>query len=744
MLLSAGVFLWVDRQVGLAFAKLNWTLPARVYASAVDLYEGASLAPDALGDTLSALSYAEHRSLEKPGRYWRRGNVFRIHTRGHEFPDSFEPPRQIEIEFAGDRVNRLRGLNGNKLLHPIRIEPLEIGRVHPRTFEDRVLIRIDEVPEQLIQLLVAVEDRRFLSHFGVDLIAIGRAFYRNVKAGAIREGASTITQQLAKNMFLSGERSYKRKIHEILIALSIERRLSKPAILEAYLNEVFLGQDGNRAVHGFGLAARYFFAKSLTELNTAEIASLVGMVKAPTTYNPRHNPDAARERRDTVLAIAHARDLISAQELARTRASPLRVSAAKPDSGGLYADFMQLVREQLGREYRDSDLMSAGMRIYTSLDTMAQHATAMTLRSALAAVESQRKISAGSLQSAVVIIDPRTAEVKALLGGRNPQRADFNRALRARRAIGSLIKPFVYLTALEQTERFNLLSPLEDAPVSLTSENGERWTPRNFDRKSHGTVSLAKALINSYNLATVKLGLDLGIETIVERLHDLGLETPIDKYPSLLLGALALSPIEVTALYQSLANDGFRMPLRAIRAVVDDEGRTLSRYAPEIEQTIKPNVAFLMRHILSRVVTEGTAGRVARKLPEMMPLAGKTGTSNAGRDSWFAGFGANYLAVVWVGRDDNGVTGLTGATGALDIWMALARTIRFAPIEFSPATDLEWAYVSAEGRAILDGDCDGAIRIPLAQPHGLTPQPHCSASRLSGNRFWDRLKSIFQ
>ena len=528
------------------------------------------------------------------------------------------------------------------------------------------------------------------------------------------------------------------------MAISLERLYAKAEILEAYMNEIFLGQDGNRAIHGFGLGSRFFFGKSLRDLSLAESATLVGMVKAPSAYNPRRHRVAAKKRRNLVLNLLFEHGVISRQEYADAKAVDVvargRSTIRRRDVGA----FIDLVRVQLKRDYRQEDLDSAGLNIYTTLDLRVQQAAQHAASVAVGEVEERKNIDRKSLQTALVVIDPRTAEVKSLLGGRAGSQTGFNRALNARRPIGSLVKPFVYLAALEQTERFNVLSILEDEAVSLTAANGEIWAPKNYDGTYHGKVSLRQALIKSYNLATVNLGLEVGVKTVRRRLQALGLERDLGDFPSLLLGAIDLSPVEVTQLYQGIANDGFKVPLRAIRSVADAQNRTLTRYPPRVEQVIDATTAYLVQYLLTGVVAEGTARAVATALNSRLPLAGKTGTSNDGRDSWFAGFGGNYLAVVWVGRDDNGRTGLTGASGALRIWTDLMRQTGITPFRFGRPEHIQWLWATPTGDAIVAENCSGAKRIPLAVPHGLPEHADCEPGGPADRKIWDRIRGLFR
>lgn len=734
----------LDNTVVRSFAERRWDVPARVYASPLELYEGARLGTDYLESTLLQLGYQRQSSIDAPGRFSRTRDGFAIFSRGHNYPEGAEPARRFNVHLVNGSVADLTEVETNKSLPLARLEPIEIGTVHAKTFEDRVILALSDTPQIFLEILIAVEDRRFSHHFGIDPMGIARAAIGNVLSGNINQGGSTITQQLVKNMYLSNERSYRRKFRETLMAISLERRFGKAEIIEAYINEIFLGQDGNRAIHGFGLGARYYFGKLLADLNLAEMATLIGMVKAPSTYNPQRHADTARKRRDVVLILLREQGVIDNDAYDHAIASKLIARGRPSLRRSKYGAFIELVKVQLKRDYRDTDLQTAGLRIYTTLDPRVQQAATETAGATLRNVEQRKKLEANSLQTAMVVIDPRTAEIKGFIGGRSGSGAGFNRALYATRPIGSLVKPFVYLAALEQTERFNVLSMVQDETVNLTLASGEVWSPKNYDGIAHGQISLRQALAKSYNLATVNLGLKVGVENVAARLKKIGLNRDVEDFPSLLLGAVDMTPLEVVQLYQAIANDGFKIPLRAIRSVGDAQDRILTRYPPRVEQVIDAAPVYLAQYLLMRAVSDGTAGAVAKELREQLPLAGKTGTTNGGRDSWFAGFGGNYLAVVWVGRDDNGATGLTGASGALTVWIDLMRRIGITAFQFGRPEHLRWEWVTPSGDFVVSENCPRAIRVPLALPHGLPVQRHCGLRDPIEHGLWDRVRGLFQ
>lgn len=733
-------WIWIDRAVISAFERRRWDLPARLYASPLQLYGNRQLRVDELADTLSELGYRKVVTPIGPGQFSVNGNQINIWTRGFNYPDGNEPARAITVAFDAGRVISLVESGSAAPIGVIRLEPLEIGRIHPEAFEDRLIVSIAETPEPFLKALITTEDRRFYDHVGVDLIGIARAMFANVLAGSVTQGGSTLTQQLVKNLYLTRQRSLWRKFNEALMALSLERRYQKQEIIEAYINEVFLGQDGNRAIHGFGLGARFYFGRPLDELTMPEYALLIGIVKGPTGYNPYRHPERALKRRNAVLRILYDQAVISAEQFQTYTHTPLELRRGKWTGSSRYRGFLELVNRQLKRDYRDSDLQTAGLKVFTTLDMLAQRAAEAATRSTLDELGRVRKQS-GKLQAALVVTDTRTADIKALIADRDSAAEGFNRALDARRPIGSLIKPFVYLTALAQAGKFNVASQLNDQRHSWQDRSGHVWEPKNYDGQEYGPLPMYEAIARSLNLATVDLGFRVGVEAIAQTLQRLGFQGELPQYPSLFLGAVDMSPYEVAQLYQVIANDGFRIPLRAIRAVVDANNRPLKRYGLEVQQVIDSSTAFLTRYLLTRVVEQGTARAVAVAFPEALPVAGKTGTSDDSRDSWFAGFGGDNLGIVWIGRDDNQPTGFTGAAGALKVWIKMMKQIRLSPLNMDPPPAVEWHWVSGDGTALSAQTCPGARFIPINIEHLPQRSEDCSVPHPG---LWEQMKGVFQ
>ncbi len=720
---------WTDHKVRTQFEGRRWALPARVYARPLELYAGK---PQALSDTrdeLVLLGYQEVSRVTEPGQYRVLGERLQVATREFVFSDGREPPRAVEIEFSGGRVLHLR--EGRTALALVRFDPLEVARIYPRHSEDRLLVRRDEIPSALVQALIAMEDKAYYRHPGVDPFAILRALVENLRAGEVRQGGSTLTQQLVKNFYLSPERTLGRKIAEALMAVLLELRYSKEEILEAYVNEVYLGQDGPRAIHGFGLAAQFYFGRPLSELSPADLALLAGMVRGASRYNPRRHPGRALKRRNDVLARMAQHGMLTTRDAELLRRAALGVTARASAVAVRFPAFTEGVRRQLRRIYREEDLENEGLQVFTSLDPIVQERTETALSERLTALERGRRMTPGTLQGAVIVIHPENGEILALCGDRQGRYRGFNRALDARRPVGSLIKPAVYLAALSRPERFNAVSLLEDRPFSWVDRRGVKWVPNNYTKETHGTVPLHEALARSYNLATVRLGMSVGTGEVRRTLARLGIPGEVPDYPSLFLGAIDLSPLEVTQMYQTLANDGFHSPLHTIREVLTEDGRPLQRHGLIVRQTIAPAPAYLLKTLLTEVLISGTARELSRTF-RGVPLAGKTGTTDDLRDSWFVGFGGDMLATVWVGRDDNRPAGLSGAAGAMQVWSAMMRARPPSSLDLDPPEGIEWHWVDEASGDRTEASCPGARRFPFIAPHRPAGFRHCGEEAVSG------------
>lgn len=701
---------YLDHVITARFEGRRWALPAQVYARPLEIFEGQRLTPDELTAELERLGYRRGRSVAGTGTFARSGSRIEIHVRPFTFWDGLQPARRATVIIRDGKVRRLT--SGDAGMPLLRLDPQLIGSIYPEHGEDRILVRLDQVPETLLAGLIVVEDRRFPEHPGIDPIAIGRAALANLRAMALVQGGSTLTQQLVKNYFLTNSRTLWRKFNEAIMAMLLEWHYRKPEILEAYLNEVYLGQDGPRAIHGFGLASRYYFQKPLSELQLHEQALLVALVKGPSYYHPIRHPERAKRRRDLVLSLMAEAGAVDAAGVQAAQRRPLGVAQSLTIRRTRYPAFIDLVREQLRQDYRSEDLSSEGLRIFTTLDPRVQARAEQALEKGVEQIERERDLSA--IQGAVVVTDVNTAEVLALVGSRRPGDSAFNRALNASRPVGSLIKPFVYLAALEQSPRYDLATLLEDSPLAVEMDNGRTWSPSNYDDRYHGDVPMFEALAQSYNAATVRLGLSVGVARVIDTLKRAGLDGEPAPFPSLLLGAVSRSPLAMAQIYQTLASGGFFSPLRAIREVVAQDGQQLQRYPIEMGQAFSPKLAYLMTRALQLVASRGTAAKAGDALAGL-DVAGKTGTTDDYRDSWFAGFTGSHSAVVWLGRDDNEPLGLTGATGALPVWIDLVRRIGGQALNPVPPPGVESRWIDAENGLLADRRCENAAEVPFIE-----------------------------
>jgi len=706
--------LYLNHQVSERFGQLRWQVPTRVFARPLQLAPGMAMDAQTLKTELAAASYREDGG-KRPGTYQHDGARWTIANRGFRDVDGDVAPSRVEVTLSGGRVASLRDASSRKAAKSVRLDPARIATLYGQTQEERQLVRIEDVPELLVTGLQAVEDRDFAHHHGIDLGGMLRAAFVNLKSGEARQGGSTLTQQLARSGILGigREQTFSRKFNEILFALLIEARYDKRSILEAYLNQVYLGQRGSQEIRGVAAGAEFWFGRELGDLSTEQVAMLIGMVKGPSAYDPRRHPEAARARRDLVLAKMHESEpaLIDDAEYARARKAPLGVTNAPGStSANPFPAYVDLVRRQLVRDYPADALQGAGLRVMTGMSPAAQAYAEGAVTRTLKSLESKKR---PSLQAGLVVTDVDNGDVLAVVGSRDFRQPGFNRAIEARRPVGSLLKPFVYMLALASPDHWSLASWVDDSPVTVTLGNGKRWSPGNSDGRSHGSVRLIDALSQSYNQATVRLGMAVQPQRVAMLLDKLsGIKT--EPNPSLILGAVDQSPYAMAQLYQFLASGGEIQPLHLVRGVLDREGRMLKRYDKE-PKPAQPGDAIAVRLIstaLQRTVTNGTAHQLVRDGLGRLDAAGKTGTSNDGRDSWFAGWTGDYLAVVWVGNDQNEMTGLYGATGAMRVWSGLFSRLPSAPLKVGNE-GLDWQWVVQSNST--DASCPGARRFPFAQ-----------------------------
>lgn len=700
---------YLDYNVRNQFEGKRWAIPARVYANPLELYAGYSLTAAKFEQLLEMLHYRQDTRLSTDGTYFKNGSQISVKTREFTFWDQQQPSTLMQLNFTDTGISAITDLKQAQDIAIIRMDPVQIGSFYPTIKEDRVLIKLEEAPDALIKGLLASEDRNFYQHFGISLRGVARAMLANVKAGGMIQGGSTITQQLVKNFYLTSERRWSRKVKEALMALILEFRYSKNEILEAYLNEIYLGQDGGSSVHGFGLASEFYFGTALKDLPLEQVASLVALVRGPSEYDPRRYPEHALQRRNLILDEMAIEGYITTGQESNAKAKPLNVIARTHRSSNRYPGFLDLVKRQLKEEYREDDFTSEGLKIFTTLDTQIQDTLEKTVTTQLNRLE--KLPHANNLESAVIVTRRDSGEVAALVSGRENSAAGFNRALDALRPIGSLIKPVVYLTALEYPDKYTITTKVSDSYIVVKNPSGN-WIPKNYDHKEHGNVPLHKALAKSYNLATVRIGMDIGVARTAKTLKNMGVTREVDLFPSLLLGASSLTPIEVTQMYQTLAGDGFLTPIKAIRAVMAADGKRLQSYPFNVRQAVDPSATYIVNTMLQEVMHEGTGHAAYDSFPKDYGLVGKTGTTNDAKDSWFAGYTGDYLSVVWVGRDDNKPIGLTGATGALPIWVSLMQKISTQPVNLIPPDNIKMVRVDPNNGLLATKACGSAKQYP--------------------------------
>lgn len=665
----------LDQVVRARFSGRLFRVPSRVLSAPTILYPGLDWKQIGLQATFQRLGYRDSPSPERLalGRYaWQGADVW-IHRRAFEHPTRAEPARVLRLRLAGSVIEELRDGETGRELGAAFLEPELVGAYYGPDHEQRELVRVGDVPPHLIDAILAVEDQRFLSHRGVDLRRIAGALVANLRAGGIRQGGSTLTQQLVKNFFLTPERSYRRKVQEAVMALIVEARYEKDAILEAYLNEIYLGQRGTTAVHGVGEAARFYFGKSVRDLSLPESALIAAIIKSPNGLSPHaDNPKRTLARRDLVLELMREQGRIDEATLAAAQAEPLRVAKLSPEPREARY-FLDALQRQLPDFYGSATLTTEGLQIYSTLDLRLQRAAARALSEELARFEKAYPKLAprgeSRLEGCVIALRPQTGEVLALVGGRDYAKSQFDRCTQARRPAGSVFKPFVYAAALEPASggpQATLAAWVDDTPLEISTPAG-LWRPRNFDREYHGRVPIREALERSYNVATARLGQQVGIPRVVEMARRLGVESPLSAVPSLAIGAADLTPLELARAYATLANGGIRPHIRTFEDVVDPATGTLERQPIEFERVLDGGTAYLVTSLLEGVVDRGT-GSALRRAGLVGPIAGKTGTSNEERDAWFVGYTPELVAVVWVGFDEPRSLGIAAAGIALPVW----------------------------------------------------------------------------
>ena len=711
------------------------SLPTRIFTDFTPLRPGVALAPDDLIEKLDRLGYRQTTALQQSGDYVPGRSQVDLFTRAFEHRSGQYPAQSVRIAFSGSAIQSVVSLvQGGGAVETAALDPELLTSILGDQLENRRPVTLEQVPKILQDAVIATEDVRFWHHPGVDPIGVLRAVFRNVRARGVTEGGSTLTQQLVKNYYLTPERSYKRKLVEGFMAVILDAKYSKKEILEAYLNDIYLGRNRSISIIGVGEAARFYFGKPVTEITLPEAALVAEMIASPNHFSPFVSPDKALSRRNIVLGLMLEQKKITQDEHDKAKATPLPRKAFRERTGlGSIPYYVDRVLQEMARDYGIKDVKGRGLQIYTAIDLNAQDFAARTLEAGLAGLEkNNRRLrrTDSPLQGALIHVDVAAGEIRALVGGRNYDQSQFNRALNSKRLIGSLVKPFVYLTAFEPS-----LSNQNISPATLVSDErfvykrrfAEDWSPHNFGDVYHGTVTVREALEESMNSASVRIGLACGIEPVIRTAHTLGIESQMESNPAMLLGAVDIPPIEMADAYSTIARIGSRIPLRTIRFVTDDRGRVMTT-GDDVKpvQVFPARDAFMLVNVMKGVVDRGTAAG-ARSLGFRKIAAGKTGTTNDARDAWFIGFTPQTLTLTWVGFDDNKVTGLSGGEAAVPIWTRYMLPVTAGQVnsDFPMPQGISFVQVDETSGGLATPMCPPKSIINEAFKSGMQPSMPC-------------------
>ena len=701
-----------------------WRLPAEVYSRIESINVNHKLTLEQTKSLLLNNGFRQTTSIAAPGDFKIEDNTIVLLRRAFLFPDQPEAQRVFRLRFINNRLQVIEDLVNQRIIEEFRLAPKLIAMLQSEK-EERLAISLQSYPRLLIDALILTEDRHFYEHGGISLMGITRALITNIKAGQTVQGGSTLTQQLVKNLFLTSERSLQRKINEALMALMLDWQYDKNTILETYLNEIYLGQNGDTQIHGFALASHFYFGLPIREISLDQIALLVGLVKGPSLYNPWRNPTNALERRNVVLGLMLEHKMIGQELYDMLKNRPLGVQERGQITRN-YPAFIQTLQTELTQhlgERKASSLL--GAKIFSTLDVNQQRYAEQAVVNETALL--QLRVKNPHLQSAMVVADYHSGEVRAIVGGTQTQYAGFNRALMAKRQIGSLVKPPVYLSALSNPEQFRLNTPINNQPITIHIKGSQPWQPRNYDRKYGGSVMLVDALSRSLNIPTVNIGMKVGLTKVIETQRAMGWDNAaIPKVPAMLLGSYSISPYDVTKLYQVIANQGEKVPLSTINSVVDRQGKIIYQHTGQPEQVVPREAAFQTLYAMQQVIERGT-GRSLLNDFSKLHLAGKTGTTNDARDTWFVGIDGENVTTVWLGRDDNGETNLTGATGALEIYKSYLQQSNPIALKPQKPDSIKWVGITEYG----GWNCNTPVRnIPVWADKD---QSFCGGESFSGS-----------
>jgi penicillin-binding protein 1B len=650
----------------------RFDLPSRVYSDATPIVPGMRYTRSLLEPKLNHVGYREvKKRVENPGEYRYVGDDLEIFLNNFEYPDMEFHAMPVLIETNGGNVRTIKRVTDGITLRGVRLEPELITSIYDNEMEDRAPVKLDSVPKVVVDAILATEDKGFYSHEGISIRGIMRAIWTDIRHKSLTAGGSTVTQQLVKNLYLTHARTFRRKAQEVLMAILLEMQYSKDEILEAYINEIYLGQNGSVQIVGVEQASQVYFGKKVTYLTLAEAATLAGIIRSPNVLSPLKYPERAKPRRDTVLMLMRDQGKITEREYQETVASPLTVTRF-PRTSRSAPFFVDLVLKQLRETYPETQLKTEGLRIFTTLDTIMQRSAESALDDGIGALQKKYKHIRNSqtpLEGVVVTVQPGTGYVKALVGGRNYSKTQFNRAIQARRQPGSLFKPFVYLSAMDPArgnEALTASTVLDDSPISVQA-GAAVWRPQNYDNRFHGRVTVREALAHSYNIPAVRAAINAGVPNVIKTANNIGVESRLEPYPSISLGSFEVTPLEIAFAYSVFANLGVKAEPVSILAVVTRDGKLLETRNAKMKRVAPASVCYVMNDVLKDVFSYGTAGR-ARSLGFKHEYAGKTGTTNNYRDAWLIGYSPRILSLVWIGFDDGHSVRLAGGDACLPIW----------------------------------------------------------------------------
>ncbi|MGZ8829352.1 MAG: PBP1A family penicillin-binding protein [Thermoanaerobaculia bacterium] len=652
----------------------RWDLPSRVYADATPLVPGLSYPRALLEPKLNHLGYHEAaQKVATPGEYRYVGKSLEIYLQNFDYPDMEFGATPVIVDFDGAEVRAIRRLTDNVALRGIRIEPELITSIYNNEMEDRIPVSLNAVPKHVSDAIISTEDKNFYHHEGISIRGTLGALWADIHHGSLHRGGSTLTQQLVKNLYLNPERTWRRKATEALMAILLEARYSKSEILGAYLNEIYLGQNGAVQIIGVEEASQVYFGKHVTYVTLNEAATLAGIIRSPNVLSPLKYPERAKPRRDTVLKLMLEQEKISESEYQTTLAAPLSVTRF-PRTSRSAPFFVDFVMRQLRETYPETQLKTEGLRIFTALDTIMQRSAEQALDSGIASLTRQYKnisTSPTPLEGVMLTIQPGTGYVKALVGGRNYSKTQFNRAIQARRQPGSLFKPFVYVTAMDPQLGPNAYTPatvLDDSPIAVQA-GAAVWRPQNYDLRFHGNVAVRDALAHSYNIPAVRAAIKAGVPNVIRTATNIGVNSRLEPYPSISLGSFEVTPLEIAYAYSVFANLGVKAEPVSILAVATRDGKLLESREVKMKRVAPASVCYVMNDMLKDVFIYGTAAK-ARSLGFSREFAGKTGTTSNYRDAWFVGYSPRILSLVWIGFDDGHSVRLAGGDACVPIWTA--------------------------------------------------------------------------